>query len=30
MVVMYAATGSNKVFNVALCRKCLPTPALKY
>jgi len=27
---MYAARGSNKVFDVALRRKCLPTPGLAH
>jgi len=27
-VIIYAATGSSKIFNVALRRKCLPTRAV--
>jgi len=26
----YAGSGSNKVFNVPLRRKCLPTPGVNY
>jgi len=30
MQYQHAALGSNKIFNVALRRKCLPAPGLEY